>query len=96
MGKKGEITQNEMYVIVQLVMLAIVIVSLFYMLNSVIGDKTLERNYISTDSAMLISAIYASPFDIDYYYSNNFRKNELDVKSEKNKVVVSDKMQESS
>lgn len=88
MRKKGQVMHEELLTIVGFVLLAVMIIALLLLGRMFREDYGLERNYFVRDMALVTSAAYAAPGDIDYYYTGNFRKYKFDAEFKPEWVTV--------
>lgn len=67
-GKKGDVTSEISFVMLQIVVASIVIVALLAHVVSIAKDTALEKNYFARDIALTTTTIYAAPGDVEYNY----------------------------
>jgi hypothetical protein len=69
MGKKGALLVMDW--LIDLFFLAVVLIAMLAFVHASGSQTSFERQYIAKDIALLANAIYASPNNIMYFYSEN-------------------------
>ncbi len=83
--KKG--VKKQYYMIAELVFAAVVIIFMFYIVYSIVGDTVLEKNYVARDLALVMETIHAAPSDIEYVYPIKYN---FDIKIFLSEITVED------
>lgn len=87
MLKRGEIRQPT-YAVIGLLVSAFIVITMGGVGKAVASSTNLERDYAAKDIALLLDTIYASPGDLEYFYTMPER---FDVSIKDNLATVRDK-----
>lgn len=95
MDKRGDINQQLLNVIKDLILVALVAIALFSYIHQTISNKSFEMSYLARDVAMLEHAVYASPYDVVVEYSSDlggyiydFEQSKVTVYEEKDSLDI--------
>ena len=71
MFNKRGMTNELFFNIFELILAAIVLLSLLTFVKGVANQSIFEKNYLARDLASTVNTIYAAPGDVDYNYYEN-------------------------
>jgi hypothetical protein len=89
LGKKAEISEQMTNVLIDLMLVALVTLTLLLYVNQVVTNRAFEKNYLARDISLLENTIYASPYDANVEYSTSLAGYTYDFKTGSVEVYLS-------
>jgi hypothetical protein len=83
--KRGQ-SHDVLWWVLNLFFLAIILLTLLYIINSILNNNMFERKYLAKDVALVMNNMYASPNTVLFVYTEN--QFDFDVRFQKNKVMA--------
>ncbi|MFH2019890.1 MAG: hypothetical protein ABIJ34_00600 [archaeon] len=83
--KRGQ-TNEVLWWLINLFFLAVILMSILYVINSLLNNNNFEKRYLAKDLALVMNNLHSAPNNVFFVYTEN--EFDFDVRFEKNKVTV--------